>query len=92
MKVEGGSRLCLIIKPVQFGQPVRAVDGLEAAEHAASADRRKLLIITDQPDAAASLHNEVNGGVEGGGVGHTRFVDDHQRGPADAGGPVGQVA
>jgi hypothetical protein len=36
MKVEGGSRLCLITKPVQFGQPVRAVDGLEAAEHAAA--------------------------------------------------------
>ena len=65
-KDERGSRLCLIIKPVQFGQPVRAVDGLEVAEHAASADRRKLLIITDQPDAAASLHNEVNGGVEEG--------------------------
>ena len=65
-KDEGGSRLCLIIKPVQFGQPVSAVDGLEVTEHAASADRRKLLIIADQPDAAASLHNEVNGGVEGG--------------------------
>ena len=50
------------------------------------------MIITDQPDAAASLYNEVNGGVEGGGVGHTRFVDDHQRGLADAGGLVGQVA
>ena len=64
---EGGSGLCLIIKPVQFGQPVRAVDGLEVAEHAAGADRRKLLIITDQPDAAASPHDEVERRCRGRG-------------------------
>jgi hypothetical protein len=67
----------LIIKPVQLGKPVRAVDGLDVPEHAAGADRRQLLIITDQPDTAASLHDEVGGGVEGEGVCHTRLVDDH---------------
>jgi hypothetical protein len=91
-KDEGGNGLCLIIKPVQLGKPVRAVDGLDIAQNTAGADRRELLIITDQPDAASSLHDEVDCGVEGEGVGHTRFVDDHQHGLGGAGGPVGQVA
>ena len=53
------------------------MDSLDVAEYAAGADRRELLIITDQPDAAASPHNEIDGGVEGEGVGHSRLVNDH---------------
>jgi hypothetical protein len=53
------------------------VNGLDVAEHPAGADRRELLIITDQPDAATTPHNEVDGGIQGEGVGHSRLVDDH---------------
>jgi hypothetical protein len=62
------------------------------SEHPAGADRDELLIITDQPDAAAAADDELDGGVQGEGVGHPGFVDDHQRGPADASRPIGQVS
>ena len=48
---------------MQLGQPDRAVAGLDVAEHTAGSDRGELLIITDEPDTAATLHNEVDGGV-----------------------------
>jgi hypothetical protein len=51
-----------------------------------------MLIITDQPNTAAAADNELDGGVQGEGVGHPGFVDDHQRRPADLLRPVGQVS
>jgi hypothetical protein len=48
------------------------------------------LIISDQPDARASSDGELHGGVEGEGVGHAGFVDDHQCRRADRGLPVRQ--
>ena len=50
----------------------------DVAEDAASADRGELLIVTDQPDTRASIDGELHGRVEGEGVGHAGFVDDHQ--------------
>ena len=89
---EGGGGFGRVGEPVQLGQPDRAVAGLDVAEHAAGADRGELLIITDQPDTAAAADDELDGGVQGEGVGHPGLVDDHQRGPADAVRPVGQVS
>jgi hypothetical protein len=88
---EGGGGLGLVGEPVQLAQPDRAVAGLDVAEYAAGADRGELLIITDKPDAAAAADDELDGGVQGEGVGHPGFVDDHQRGSADAFRPIGQV-
>ena len=55
-----------------------AVGVFDVAEDAAGADRGELLIITDQPDAPTTSDGELDGGVEGEGVGHPGFVDDHQ--------------
>ena len=60
---EGGGGFGGVGEPVQLGQPDRAVAGLDVAEHTAGSDRGELLIITDEPDTAAMLHNEVDGGV-----------------------------
>ena len=51
---------------------------LDVAEHTAGADRGELLIITDQSDVRTAIDGELDGGVEGQGVGHAGFVDDHQ--------------
>ena len=69
-----------------------AVDVFDVAQDAAGADRGELLIITDQPDTRTTIDDELDGGVEGEGVGHAGFVDDHQGGPADRCRPVGQLA
>jgi hypothetical protein len=37
-----------------------------------------LLIITNQPDTRTPSDGELDGRVEGQGVGHAGFVDDHQ--------------
>ena len=76
---------------MQLGQPDRAITGFDVTEHPAGTDRGELLIITDKPDAAAAADDELHGGVQGQGVGHPCFVDDHQAGPADAFRPLGQV-
>ena len=65
---------------------------LDVAEDAAGADRGELLIITDQPDTGTSIDGELDGRVEGKGVGHAGFVDDHQRRRADRSRPIRQVA
>ena len=39
----------------------------------------ELLIIADQPDTRTASDGELDGGVEGEGVGHAGFVDDQQR-------------
>ena len=88
---EGGGGFGRVGKAVQFSQPDRAMAGLDVTEDAAGADRGELLIIADQPDTAAPPHNELDGGVQGEGVGHPGFVDDHQGGSVDAFGPVGQL-
>jgi hypothetical protein len=61
----------------------------DVAEDAAGADRGELLIITDQPDAGTAIDSELHGGVEGEGVGHAGFVDDHQSRGADRCRPLG---
>ncbi len=65
---------------------------LDVAEDTAGADRGELLIITDQPDTRTAFDGELDGGVEGEGVGHAGFIDDHQCRRADRCRPVGQVA
>jgi hypothetical protein len=88
---EGGGSFGRVGEPVQFAQTDRAMAGLDVTEYTAGTDRSELLIITNQPDTATALHNEVDGGIQGEGVGHPGFVDDHQAGPADAVSPIGQV-
>ena len=79
-------------EPVQLGEVQGAVGVFDVAEDAAGADRGELLIITDQPHARTATDGELDGGVEGEGVGHSGFVDDHQCRRADRGRPVRQVA
>jgi hypothetical protein len=63
-------------EPVQLGQVEGAVALLDVAEDATGADCGELLIITDQADTRAAIDGELDGGVEGQGVGHAGFVDD----------------
>ena len=42
----------------------------DVAEDATGADRGELLIITNQPDTPTTSDHELDGGVEGEGVGH----------------------
>ena len=68
---------------MQLGELQRAVNVFDVAEHAAGADRSKLLIITNQPDTRPAAESELNGGVEGEGVGHAGLVNDDQRRRSD---------
>jgi hypothetical protein len=70
----------------------RTVGLFDVAEDAGGADRGELLIITDQPDTGTASDGELHGRVEGEGVGHAGFVDDHQRRRADRCRPLRQVA
>ena len=63
---------------MQLGQAQGAVDVGDVAKHAAGADGGELLIISDQSDRRTAIDGELDGGVEGQGVGHAGFVDDHQ--------------
>ena len=65
--------------------------GLDVTQHPAGSHRSELLIITDQPNTAPAADDELDGGVQGQGVGHPGFVDDHQRRPADVFRPIGHV-
>ena len=56
---EGGGTLGRVGEPVQFGEPDRAVAGLDVTEYAAGTDRGELLIITDQPDTATAADDEL---------------------------------
>jgi hypothetical protein len=76
---------------VQLGEADGAVGVLDVAEDTAGADRGELLIITEQSHTRTAIDGELDGGVEGEGVGHAHFVDDHQCRRADRGRPVGQV-
>ena len=88
---EGRGGLGRVNEAVQLAEPERAVAGLDVTQHPAGADRSELLIITDQPNTAAAADDELDGRVQGEGVGHPGFVDDHQRRPADMFRPVGHV-
>ena len=77
---------------MQLGEVQGAVGVFDVAEDAAGADRGELLIITDQPDTRTASDGELHGGVEGEGVGHAGFIDDHQSRRSDRGRPVRQVA
>jgi hypothetical protein len=79
--VAEGERCCCfsgVGEAVQLGEMQRAVGVFDVAEDTAGADRGELLIITDQPDTGTSIDGELDGRVEGDGVGHAGFVDDHQ--------------
>ena len=91
---EGERCLCFgrVGEAVQLGELQGAVDVLDVAEDAAGADRGELLIITDQSDTRTTADGEPDGGVEGQGVGHAGFVDDHQRRRSDRGHPIRQPA
>jgi hypothetical protein len=65
---------------------------LDVAEDAAGADRGELLIITDKSDTPPGSDGELDGGVEGEGVGHARFIDDHQSRRSNRCRPIGQLA
>jgi hypothetical protein len=77
---------------MQLGQAEGAVALLDVAEDTAGADRGELLIISDQSDTHAAIDGELDGGVEGQGVGHAGFVDDQQGRPADCCRPLRKVA
>ena len=62
---DAGGGLCRVAEAVQLGEPEGAMARLDVAEHPAGADRGELLIITDQPDAAAAADDELDGGVQG---------------------------
>jgi hypothetical protein len=63
---------------MELGQAEGAVGVLDVAKHTAGADRGERLIISGQADTRTPSDSELDGGVEGQGVGHTGFVDDHQ--------------
>ena len=77
---------------MQHGQAEGAVAVLDVAEDTAGADRGELLIIADQSDTRTAIDGELDGGVEGQGVGHAGFVDDHQCRRVGRRRPVGQLA
>jgi microcompartment protein CcmK/EutM len=63
---------------MQLGELEGTVYVFDVAQDAAGADRGELLIISDQSDTRTTSDHELHGGVEGDGVGHPGFVDDHQ--------------
>ena len=74
---------------MQLRQAEGAVALLDVAEDTAGADRGELLIIADQSDTRTAIDGELDGGVDGEGVGHSGFVDDQQCRWADRCRPVG---
>src|SRR5829696_3537653 len=81
-----------VSEAIQLGQVEGAVALLDVAEDAAGAYRGELLIIADQADTGTATGGEMDGGVEGEGVGHAGFVDDQQGRRADRCRPVRQLA
>ena len=63
---------------MQLGQAEGAVGVCDVAKNAAGADRGELLIISDKSDTRTPSDSELDGGVEGDGVGHSGFVDDRK--------------
>src|SRR5215218_1825838 len=77
---------------MQLGEAEGAVALLDVAEDTAGADRGELLIISDKSHTCTATNGELDGSVDGEGVGHAGFVDDHQCGRADRCRPVRQLA
>jgi hypothetical protein len=77
---------------VQLGESERAVGVGDVPKHTAGADRGELLIITNYSETCAPSDGELDGGVEGQGVGHAGFVDDHQCRRSDRCRPVRKFA
>ena len=89
---EGGGGFGGVGEAVQLGELEGAVGVFDVAEDAAGADGAELLVVPDQPNTATQRGDVLDDSVEGEGVGHPGFVDDHQGGSADPAGPVGQLA
>ena len=90
-----GERCCRfggVGEAVQLGEAEGAVGVCDVAQHTAGADRGELLIISDQSDTRTAIDGELDGGVEGEGVGHAGFVDDHQCRRPDCCRPLRKVA
>jgi hypothetical protein len=86
-----GERCCRfggVGEAMQLSQAEGAMGVLDVAKDTAGADRGELLIISDQSDARTAIDGEVDGGVEGQGVGHAGFIDDQQGRRADRGRPL----
>ena len=77
---------------MQLSQAEGAVAMCDVTKHTTGADRGELLIIADHAYVRTPSDGELHGRVEGQGVGHPGFVDDHQGRPPDRGRPVRQVA
>jgi hypothetical protein len=77
---------------MQLGELEGAVCVFDVAQDAAGADRGELLIISNQSDVRTACERKLDGGVEGQGVGHSGFVDDHQCRWPNCCRPVRQVA
>src|SRR5215211_7234815 len=60
---------------MQLGQVEGTLALLDVAQDTAGTDRGELLIITDKSDTRPESDSELDGGVEGEGVGHARFED-----------------
>ena len=78
-------------EPHQLVQVQGAVGGGDVAQDAAGADRGQLLVVPDEPDLPAAGGDEVDGRVQGEGVGHPGLVDHDQGSWPDGLGPAGQV-
>ena len=71
-----GKRCCRfrgVGEVMQLGQAEGAMGVLDVAKDTAGADRCELLIISDQSYVRTLSDSELDGGVEGQGVGHTRL-------------------
>ena len=84
-----GGALGGVGEPHELGQTQRPVGTVQVTQDPTRADRGKLLVITDEPHAAACAGHELDGGVQGQRVGHPRFVDHDQRLCVDVGRPGG---
>ena len=88
---EGCSAFGGVGEAEQLSQPDGSVGVGDVAEDPAGADRRELLVVTDQPHASAATDDVADGGVQGEGVGHPGLVDHHQGRRPNPAGPLGQL-
>lgn len=75
-----------------LSEPHRAVLGVDLTQHAAGLNRGELVVVADQPDAAAAADDERHRGLQGERVSHARLVDDHQRVRSDLPAPGWKAA
>jgi hypothetical protein len=77
---------------MQLSQAEGAVGVCDVTKHTAGADRGELLIISDQAYVRTACECKLDGSVQGQGVGHAGFVDDHQCRRPDRCRPLRKVA